>query len=238
VCLLQGTPTGNQWLLEQQRLATLKSDVAHWAHAFLALARKLRRSGLQLDARVPRWRFARPTGAPYEPLTEVPRAWLIQQATLLLRIARAPDDPLQPFVARFLDWAIWFRIADACYPGTHIVRRDAIKHDFRHHWWTEAAKREADALGHDRRMVASVVQHEHVVPKRLLIRLLMDGTVTAHRVFEQLAVAALVTTGEHAQLNRRFRTCMPDAWDPKAEDADPWARYKALGIGLRGPRCL
>ena len=83
--------------------------------------------------------------------------------------------------------------------------------------------------------------HEHAVPKKLLIDLLLNlpspTTDSVEQMFQNYCKAAVITRAEDAALNRLgLRSKMPSDWDGR----DPWARYKDAGIALRnqaGERC-
>lgn len=92
-------------------------------------------------------------------------------------------------------------------------------------WWTAAALR---AKGN-----RSLLRHEHGVPRRVIIELLLNLSAPSQRlvrgVLEELCVGAVVTTAEDrllrdAGLGRR----MPTDWDGR----DAWARYRVAGIDV------
>lgn len=93
-------------------------------------------------------------------------------------------------------------------------------------YWSEAA---LDFADDERKLV-----HEHAVPKKLLIEMLMNlsnpSSDSVQQMFQNYCKAAVITKAEDASLNRLgLRSKMPADWDGK----DPWARYKAAGIILR-----
>lgn len=88
-------------------------------------------------------------------------------------------------------------------------------------WWSRQAMQGQQEL-----------RHEHVVPRRVIISLLLD-TVDVHedrvRSALQLCVGAVVTKEEDRQLNSvGLRRRMPHDWD----GVDVFARYKVAGIEL------
>lgn len=100
-------------------------------------------------------------------------------------------------------------------------------------YWSVAAQ----GFREDQRMLV----HEHAVPKKLLIDLLLSLSSptpdSVQQMFQNYCKAAVITKAEDAALNRLgLRSKMPSDWDGR----DPWARYKAAGIVLRsqvGERC-
>jgi hypothetical protein len=112
------------------------------------------------------------------------------------------------------------------------VRRDAIKHDYSHLWSTDGARRAVDAAAKSRIRVGSVVEHEHAVPKRILIHLIMSEELSPHDALVRFAHGVLVTNNEHRHLNRYFRADMPLGWDPTSATADPFARYHNAKVNI------
>lgn len=88
-------------------------------------------------------------------------------------------------------------------------------------WWS----RQALEGGHE-------LRHEHVVPRRVLISLLLamtDVDEVGVRSVLQLCVGAVITKVEDSQLNVvGLRSRMPDDWDGR----DVFARYHRAGIEL------
>lgn len=88
-------------------------------------------------------------------------------------------------------------------------------------WWS----RQALEGGHE-------LRHEHVVPRRVMITLLLDDVdVDESRIRSilQLCVGAVITKAEDQGLNAAgYRSRMPDGWDGH----DVFARYRAAGIEL------
>ncbi len=76
------------------------------------------------------------------------------------------------------------------------------------------------------------LRHEHVVPRRVIISLLLDAqdaTDERIRAVLQLCVGAVITKEEDQHLNAvGFRARMPEDWD----GSEPFARYRAAGIEL------
>ncbi len=92
-------------------------------------------------------------------------------------------------------------------------------------YWSKAALQ----LGEDEKRLV----HEHAVPKKILIDMLMQHPSptadSVRQLLQNYCKAAVITKAEDAVLNRLgLRSKMPSDWDRK----DPWARYKAAGIVL------
>lgn len=226
---------GRYWLTEMQRVRKHDPTFGHWAHALLGLACKLTAAGtLSIQTPKPeRWRGGRlERGERVVPLDSPHHNWLSAQAGLLVELSRRPSDPVGRCAANLIDWIIWFWTADACHPRTLAVRRDAIKHDTTHLCSTAAARQAIVMATADGVPKASVVEHEHAVPKRILIDLMVNRTLSPHDALGRFAKAAVVTKGEHRLLNLRYRDRMPKSWDPTNAAADPFARYRDPEVNL------
>ena len=232
--------TGSTWIDEQRRLCTAGTLVGPWARAFVWRARSLRANGLLPLEIGPSttWRGARlPNGVACYALRDDHRQWLVDQAVALTNLSKIKGDPIGRCAKHFMDWLIWFWTADGCHPTTFTVRRDGIKHDYRHLHWSDKAAEEINKARRNGTSVSSVVEHEHAVPKRLLIDIIICGRVEAAVALHSFARAALVTKGEHIVLNREFKDKMPLSWNSLDAHADPFARYKdpLVSINLNDP---
>ena len=226
---------GETWIAELRRLRERDAALGHWAHELLRLARRLHGTGdLRITVAAPlRWRGERLVpGDEYEGLGAPHREWLIAQANLITQLARSGTDPVGVCAAKFIDWIVWFWTADGCHPRSGAVRRDAIKHDPRHLNSTAAARRAIKAAAKAGIRPSSVVEHEHAVPKRVLIRLMLDDGWGARDVLIHFAHAVVVTKDEHRRLNLHYRNDMPEEWEPSARTADAFARYSAPEVGI------
>ena len=92
-------------------------------------------------------------------------------------------------------------------------------------YWSEAA--------HARRHRRDVkgLRHEHIVPKKVLLKMLFDlatpSTSAVRAVLDRFCVGIVVIKAEDERLNQAgLRSRMPEDWD----EQDPWARYRAVGI--------
>jgi hypothetical protein len=226
---------GSGWIAELQRRRLQDAAFGQWAHALLGLARKLQARGdLDIDLPAPlKWSSdRRARGETFVALTNEHRDWLVAQADLLKSLSADTSDPVGRCAKYFVDWLIWFWTADGCHPKTLSARRDAIKHDYTHLWSTPAARDAVDLALKRRSSPGNVVEHEHVVPKRRLISLIMGNQLSTRAVFDRFAHAAIVTTPEHKCLNKHFSDDMPIGWDPTSATADPFARYHAAVVKL------
>jgi hypothetical protein len=76
--------------------------------------------------------------------------------------------------------------------------------------------------------------HEHVIPKKVVIELLLKlpnpTTGSVHQLLESFCKGVVITKEEDTRLNRRgLRSKMPSDWDGK----DLWARYTVAKIVLK-----
>jgi|GEM_PF-1848280 len=222
------------WLAAQPQTRAENPQLGHWAHTFLALAKKLARKGI-LSSKLepaPRWQGKRLLrGEMVAPLSERQREWLIDQARLLAEMKRAGRD--LDCARYFVDHLIWFWTADGCHPRSEAVRRDAVKHDHRHIWWSYEARKAIDTARSQGKRISSVVQHEHAVPKKELVNLILGGQLESRAVLERFARAVLVTKEEHLKLNKHFKVGMPGDWDPLNPQADPFARYNHPLVAIK-----
>ncbi len=97
-------------------------------------------------------------------------------------------------------------------------------------FWTEAAQEQF------RKDPASKLRHEHVVPKRIVIEMLLglpDATADqVMQICERYLIGVVITPEEDRVLSKRFRQSMPaefvQAGHPEFDDV--WLRYKRCGI--------
>jgi hypothetical protein len=80
--------------------------------------------------------------------------------------------------------------------------------------------------------------HEHLVPKKVIIDLLMGvkkpSRSSVRKVLESFCIGVVVTVEEDRRLNALgLRSKMPDDWD----GINALARYEAAGIGIRDAVC-
>ncbi len=95
-------------------------------------------------------------------------------------------------------------------------------------YWSKAA---LEFRGNPKMLV-----HEHVMPKKLVIELLLKmsspTTSSVYQLLDSYCKGAVITRAEDAALNRLgLRSKMPPDWDEK----DLWARYKVAEIVLHTP---
>lgn len=229
---------GKEWLARLHGLQQNDRKIGRWADALLTRARKLKDRGL-LRADVPEkraWRGDRRVwGEDWDQLQAEHRDWLAEQARVLKAVSRRSADPVGQCASHFIDWIIWFWTADGCHPRTHCAQRDAIKHDCRYLYSTVEARQRIARARATRVAIPSVVQHEHAVPKRELIELVLGDKMSPYEALERFARAVVVSNAEHELLNRRFRERMPPGWDPTSPSADPFARYHAVNIIVDSP---
>ncbi|XXT15361.1 hypothetical protein WME94_34435 [Sorangium sp. So ce429] len=227
--MLPSRQDGTRWLAELQRIRAHDATFGHWAHALLGLARKLHAAGtLSVSTpQPPRWRGSRlAPGEANMPLGSCHTNWLVEQASLLADLSDDVGDPVGQTAGFFVDWLIWFWTADACHPRTLTVRRDAIKHDPRHLYSTASARRDiSDATARGVR-ASGVVEHEHAVPKRIVVGLILNRTLSPRDALVRFAKAVIVSKQEHRLLNLHYRESMPPGWNPTNAAADPLARYR------------
>jgi len=98
------------------------------------------------------------------------------------------------------------------------------KHEGCEHW---------SAAAWEFRSQTKMLTHEHVVPIKVVIELLLKlpspTASSVHQLLESFCKAAVVTREEDARLNRLgLRSKMPSGWD----GSDVWARYTLAKIGL------
>ena len=92
-------------------------------------------------------------------------------------------------------------------------------------WWSEAALA--------RRADVKQLRHEHSVPRRVIIRHLLQLSKPTSEIVEDIlsnwCVGAVVTAEEDRRLAQAgLCMMMPADWDQR----DPFARYRAVGIVL------
>lgn len=109
-------------------------------------------------------------------------------------------------------------------------------------YWSAAALEELRRFnGAGRPRWGDLWRHEHVVPRATLISILLsleDPTVERVRaVLDRLAIGCVVTLAEDARLSDGRRQSMPPAFFKPGDPLylDPWARYREVGIEVRGP---
>lgn len=237
---------GPAWLEYQRRIRRTEPILGHWSHTYLGLAVKLWNQGRLKTAVLPpsRWASDRKQATHrFGGLLDENKRWLVDQAATLVALSRIPDDPVGLCAKYFLDWTIWYRTADGCHPTTLTVRRDALKYDLRSLWWTPAAGEALERARTAGVAPSKVVEHEHIIPKRVLVGLMLRDEVSVEAAMNSYAMAALVTPAEHKRLNAAFPHSMPAGWTPKRagraasadDDTDAFARYASVGLKLNPP---
>lgn len=172
-------------------------------------------------------------GVKWKPLGEQEKRDLCEWASAFAKRAGEANSPMREVARHLLDSVLWFWTADAIDPSDGCVVRDAIKYDFEHLRYTQAALAQLriNQREHPTRKSRwkDGLQHEHVVPKGYLIRRVLEGDRDAesiHEILSRLCRAAIVTADEHDDL-----PSLPEGWDEK----DPEIRYadnQLLGPGL------
>jgi hypothetical protein len=80
------------------------------------------------------------------------------------------------------------------------------------------------------------LKHEHVVPKRVVAKMLFDlkspTQEVVRNILDKFLIGVVVTEKEDYLLNCEFRDSMPPEFFDRANPSyhDPWLRYKRCGI--------
>ncbi|MEZ4234406.1 MAG: hypothetical protein R3B89_34850 [Polyangiaceae bacterium] len=166
----------------------------------------------------------------WKPLGEKEKRELAKWAAGYSKLARS-NDSMRELGRDGLDAIFWYWTADALDPEGYVVR-DAIKYNFSHLPHTAGARSQLELNQRDMPTQPSGwgrgLQHEHVIPKAALIRVIMANRLNADAIYELLSkfcCAAIVTPDEHKKLAK-----VSDDW----MNLDPFDRYR--GVKLYPPR--
>lgn len=172
-------------------------------------------------------------GKTWKPLGGQEKRDLCEWASAFAKRAAASDSPMRQVASHLLDSVFWFWTADAIDPCDGCVVRDAIKYDFEHLRYTQAAldQRQRNKSEHPSRSSRwnDGLQHEHIVPKEYLMKRILEGDHAAesiHEFLDRLCRAAIVTADEHSDLAE-----LPEEWDEMVPEVR-YADNQLLGPGL------
>mgnify|MGYP000281516088 CR=1 FL=1 len=170
----------------------------------------------------------------YEPLLPVHRRHIAQLLADLAPHAADATHPFNTHASTLLSELCWYWSADGHDPASGRVKRDAFKTDWTrlHHthdahslWKENLARRKSDPKVKE----FANIQHDHAVPRNVLIQLMVRPPIVADRIedlMSRLCRGVLVTKTEHN--TKLLKSTMPPGWD----EEDPYARYSHAGIAL------
>lgn len=97
--------------------------------------------------------------------------------------------------------------------------------------WTEAAHERYKQAEQGRKRKG--LNHEHAVPIKVFFDMLVAlpspiQPETVERLFEKFMRGVVVTKEQHADLNKKFKNCMPSEFS--AATSDPLIRYAHCGL--------
>lgn len=99
-------------------------------------------------------------------------------------------------------------------------------------FWTMAALEHFNREGNKQGL-----RHEHVVPRKYLIVMLLRqnlpiSTSTVFDLFERFAIGAVVTEEEEKELNKQHKSDMPSEFEERDKEGyqDAWLRFKKIPL--------
>ena len=94
------------------------------------------------------------------------------------------------------------------------------------------------ALVQAKKTLKKDLRHEHLVPRKVLVAMLMEVVEPTpekvRELLDQFCIGVVVTKAEDELLSKGLRSRMPREFDdPQHEDyRDPWLRYRRCGIAV------
>jgi hypothetical protein len=170
-----------------------------------------------------------------QPLDENHKRFLAEEISRHINVAA---DPLHGMhrIARFLvDSLLWCWSADGI-DSDGVARRDLLKYDFNFQRHTTSAALNFDQFGR------GGLRHEHAVPRKSLIELLLHRRATPHETYDlltRMCFGVIITTKQDASIyenNKSLRDGMPFPlkWDTQSDLL--LSRYAPFKEELRPPR--
>ena len=150
------------------------------------------------------------------PLRDEEKRCICQFIRAFVPVARITDHPFRKIAEDQISLLMWRWTADGVNTKTGLVRKDGLKRSIKFQRHTRKACKVA-------RTSAKSLRHEHVVPRNVLAREIVDKDMSEgeiHRFLTKFCLAAIVTKKEDQSLNRAE---MPEDWD--FSTGNPFQRY-------------
>jgi hypothetical protein len=157
----------------------------------------------------------------YRPLERAEHQYIAQYVRSLLAVARDPAHPMSRLAQWQIALAMWRWTADGVDIPSGRVVKDALKYSTVVHPSTQAARAQISTRG---------LRHEHVVPRVVLARRIIDQDLDHNGIVELLTRfcrAAILTSEEDRRLLPKKE--MPPGW---TWEDDPFARYVYSKISI------
>ena len=168
----------------------------------------------------------------FRALNDSERKYLCSLIETYAGIARRADHPMREISKKLMSYVLWRWTADAVKCGAtgitkDVVKQDKWKYNCEVHPFTEKAKLITKDKG-------KRLRHEHVVPRDLIIRHILEEELEKETLFNFLCIfckCAIVTKEEDQQL--RPRNTMPNGW--AWDEACVYSRYENSKMKLMFP---